>query len=122
MGVVYHANYLAFFEAGRVEAMRQLGAGYSEMVQLGIHLPVVAACVRYRQPAYFDDVLLVHVRLAELRNARFEFDYEVTREADGAIVATGRTVHAAVSATTLRPMRLPAGVVAALRRLEGAAA
>jgi acyl-CoA thioester hydrolase len=59
MGVAYYGNYLAFFETGRVEAMRQIGADYAAVVRRGVHLPVVEAVVRHLEPAYFDDLLLV---------------------------------------------------------------
>ncbi|MCA1648119.1 MAG: acyl-CoA thioesterase [Chloroflexi bacterium] len=107
MGVAYYANYLAFFESGRVEALRQIGAEYAEVVRRGIHLPVIEATVRYRQPAYFDDLLLVFTHAANLAGARFTFVYEVHREADRALLASGHTVHACVDAQSLRPVRLP---------------
>jgi acyl-CoA thioester hydrolase len=121
MGVAYYANYLAFFESGRVEAMRQVGADYSEVVRRGVHLPVVEATVRYRQPAHFDDVLLVYTQAADIGGARFTFVYDVRRETDDALVATGHTVHACVDAQSLRPVRLPAWLRADLARLCGPA-
>ncbi len=107
MGVTYYANYLAFFESGRVEAMRQIGADYLGVVRRGVHLPVIEAAARYRQPAFFDDVLLVFTRAADFGGARFTFMYEVQREGDGVLVATGHTVHACVDAQSLRPVRMP---------------
>ncbi len=107
MGVAYYANYLAFFESGRVETMRQIGADYGGVVRRGVHLPVIEATVRYRQPAYFDDLLLVSTHATNLGGARFTFVYDVQREADGALVASGHTVHACVDAQSLRPIRLP---------------
>jgi acyl-CoA thioester hydrolase len=118
MGVVYYGNYLAFFESGRVEALRAVGAAYGRLVASGVHSPVIQACVRYRQPARFDDVLLVSAHTDEIGLARFAFEYQVHRESDGVLVATGRTVHACVDADTLRPVRLPAWVVEALRHLQ----
>ncbi|HEY0582174.1 MAG TPA: thioesterase family protein, partial [Chloroflexota bacterium] len=79
MGVVYYANYLAFFETGRVEALRQIGASYSDVVQRGVHLAVVEALARYHRPAVFDDVLLVSCRVDDIRRAQFTFHYEAHR-------------------------------------------
>ena len=107
MGVAYYGNYLAFFESGRVEAMRQVGAEYSRVVDRGVHLPVVEAVVRFRQPAYFDDLLLVYTRAEAVRGARFTFLYQVVRERDGALIADGRTVHACVDARSMRAVRIP---------------
>ena len=118
MGVVYHANYLAFFEVGRVEAMRQIGADYASVVRRGLHLVVIEASVNYVKPAYFDDVLLVETRVGEIGPVRFGFDYRVTRATGGELIASGRTRHACVDATAMRPVRLPPWLVEDLRRLQ----
>jgi len=117
MGVVHHANYLAFFEMGRVEVLRQIGVEYASVVQRGLHLVVVDATVRYRQPAFFDDLLLVLTYATDLGGARFTFEYDVRREKDGVVIASGQTVHACVDAQTLRPVRLPDWLRADLLRL-----
>jgi acyl-CoA thioester hydrolase len=117
MGVAYYANYLAFFESGRIEALRLVGADYLRVVRRGIHLPVIEATVRYRQPAYFDDLLLVFTHATNLSGARFTFVYDVRREADGVRIASGHTVHACVDAQSLRPVRLPAWLRDDLLRL-----
>jgi acyl-CoA thioester hydrolase len=131
MGVAYYGAYLSFFEAGRVEAMRQVGFVYAALVEQGLHSPVVEACVRYLAPARFDDLLLIEAHVTEVRAASFRFAYAVRRGADqgvgvadpavdrGAVaVARGHTVHACVDAHTLRPVRLPAWLVAALQALR----
>ena len=118
MGVAHHANYLAFFEMGRVEAMRQIGVEYASVVRRGLHLVVVDATVRYRQPAFFDDLLLVDTHATDVGGVRFTFVYEIRREKDGVIVASGQTVHACVDAQTLRPVRLPDWLRADLLRLS----
>ena len=64
MGIVHHAQYLAYFEVGRVEWLRRRGITYSSWVARDIHLPVVDVALRYRAPARFDDVLVVETRLA----------------------------------------------------------
>jgi acyl-CoA thioester hydrolase len=118
MGVAYHGNFLAFFETGRVEAMRQIGSHYVEIVRRGVHLVVIEATVHYRQPAKFDDVLLIQTSVAEIGKARFSFVYEIRREVDEALVASGHTVHACVDAQSLRPLRVPAWLVEDLLRLK----
>jgi acyl-CoA thioester hydrolase len=117
MGVAHHANYLAFFEMGRVEALRQIGVEYAALVGRGLHLTVVEASVRYRLPSFFDDLLLVYTHATDVSGARFTFVYEVRREQDGVLVASGQTTHACVDAQTLRPVRLPEWLRADLRRL-----
>ena len=41
MGVVYHTNYIKWFELGRNEFMRQLGVPYTELGKLGLNLPLI---------------------------------------------------------------------------------
>jgi len=64
MGVVYHANYLVWFEVGRVELMRQRGLDYSRLeAEEGCGIAVVEATVRYKAPARYDDELIVETRV-----------------------------------------------------------
>ena len=118
MGVAYYGTYLAFFETGRVEAMRQVGFLYSRLVEQGLHAPVVEAFVRYAAPARFDDLLLVDAHVSEIRMASFRFDYLIRRAEDRARLASGHTLHACVDAHTLRPVRLPPWVLEALNHLR----
>ena len=114
MGFAYYANYLAWFEVGRCEWLRSLGWSYRDLeVRDGIMLPVIEAHCEYRQPARYDDELLIRAR-GELASAvRIRFRYEVVRAADGATLAEGRTVHCATDRGG-RPKRLPAHVRALL--------
>jgi acyl-CoA thioester hydrolase len=120
MRVAYYGEYLAYFETGRVEAMRQVGMPYASVVERGLHLAVVEAQVRYLKPAVFDDLLLISTRLVDLGRATFSLAYRVERQGDGALLATGRTVHACVDAVSLRPTRLPGWLLDALRLFEAA--
>lgn len=120
MRVAYYGEYLAYFETGRVEALRQIGMNYTTVVERGMHLAVVEAQVRYLKPAVFDDLLLISTRLAEVARASFSLTYRVERDGDGALLATGRTVHACVDGQTLRPTRLPDWLLESLRQLEPA--
>lgn len=110
MGVVYYANYFRYFELSRSEFFRSLGGSYVELERQGFGLPVVEATARYRAPAKYDDVIVIEVRLAELRRASLRFEYEVRRDPDGAPLATGHTVHACVGPEG-KPAGLPPDVV-----------
>jgi acyl-CoA thioester hydrolase len=93
MGIVHHANYFAYFEAGRVEWLRKRGVSYTTWAARGMHLPVVDASIRYRAPARFDDVLEVATTLSELKAASLRFEYRLHRaETDGPLlIAEGMT-------------------------------
>jgi acyl-CoA thioester hydrolase len=95
MGVVYYANYLRFFEAGRNEFIRAKGMRYRDFEEgFALQLPVTEATVRYLQPARYDDLLRLEVSLEEIRRASATFVYRLLR--DGTLLATGLTVHACV--------------------------
>lgn len=79
MGIVHHANYVAYFEKGRLEYLRRRGLRYKEMVERGYHMPVVELNVRYRKPAHFDDLLSVETRLGALSRVTVRFNYTVRR-------------------------------------------
>jgi acyl-CoA thioester hydrolase len=106
MGVVYYANYFVWFEIGRTDLLRALGWTYRDMEHEGYALPVIEAHCEYRQSARYDDELLVRTTGELLSPVRLAFAYEVRRQADDAVAAVGRTVHASVNATG-RPCRLP---------------
>jgi acyl-CoA thioester hydrolase len=94
MGVVYHANFLVWFEVGRVELMRALGAEYKKMeAEDDCHIVVADVQCRYHHPARYDEVVRIRTRIAESRNRTVKFAYEVFRDADGTLLATGSTTH-----------------------------
>jgi acyl-CoA thioester hydrolase len=94
MGVVYHANYLVWFEVGRVELMRALGVEYKRMeIEDDCQIVVADLRCRYHHPARYDEVLLVRTRIAQSKNRVIRFAYELFRDADGQLLATGETTH-----------------------------
>lgn len=97
MGVVYHANYLVWFEVGRVEFIRQLGMDYKKMEREdGAMIAVVEVRARYKAPACYDDELLVRTTLAGARGPIVRFRYEVLRADDETLLCEGETVHVVV--------------------------
>lgn len=106
MGVVYHSNYLIWFEIGRTDWLRDTGWTYREMEADGIQLPVIEAHCEYRQGARYDDDVEIRTRAKKLSPVRVQFDYEAIRRADGARLATGHTVHATIDRQG-RPIRMP---------------
>jgi acyl-CoA thioester hydrolase len=107
MAVVYHSNYIIWFEVGRVEMLRELGISYREMEENeGIGLAVVEVRCRFKAPARYDDLILIRTRLANIRDSLLHFNYEILREEDGTLLAEGETVHLIVDASFKR-MPLP---------------
>jgi acyl-CoA thioester hydrolase len=97
MGVVYHSNFVIWFEVGRVEMMRQLGFTYREMEEHdGTHIAVVDVRCRYKAPARYDDMVTVRTRLLNVRDSLLHFGYEIVRQDEGTVLAEGETVHIVV--------------------------
>ncbi|HEX8816561.1 MAG TPA: thioesterase family protein [Terriglobales bacterium] len=97
MGVVYHANYLIWFEVGRVELLRQMGFSYRDMEEKdGCCIAVIDARCRYKAPARYDDEVMVRTRLAHLRESVIRFEYELLRADDQTLLAEGETTHIVV--------------------------
>jgi acyl-CoA thioester hydrolase len=114
--VVNNANYLSYFEVGRVEWLRAAGLSYKEFESRGYGIVVVEALVRYRKAAFFDDELTLRTELAELNKASLRFEYAVLRA--GEVLVTGHTRHACVELATGRPSRMPERLRAAVRDLS----
>lgn len=119
-GVAHNAVYLVWFELARVEYLERYAGGYPVLREQGIEAFVTEAHIRYGVPAVFDDRLDLHARCVDVRGARFRFEYLLERNGDR--VADGWTAHACVDSTTMRPTRVPAWLVAAISRAEGAEA
>lgn len=99
MGVVYHANYLIWFEVGRVEFLRQLGFSYREMEEKdACFIAVVDARCRYKAPARYDDEIIVRTHLKNVRESLVHFGYELLRASDGLLLAEGETTHVVTDA------------------------
>ncbi len=97
MGVVYYANYLVWFEVGRVEFIRQMGLDYRSMEkEENAMIAVVEATARYKAPARYDDELIVRTTLAGVRGSIVRFRYAVVRAEDEQLLCEGETVHVVV--------------------------
>ncbi|MFZ1087496.1 MAG: thioesterase family protein [Terracidiphilus sp.] len=119
MGVVYYANYLVWFEVGRVELLRALGFSYKQLeAEHGCILPVIEATCRYRASARYDDQILIETRPALLRGSVLKFAYRILRKAaegeEPTLLAEGQTVHV-VCDTEMRKKHLPPHYAAVLR-------
>lgn len=105
MGVVYHANYLTWFEVARTEWIRSLGYPYRRLEQEGLLLPVLDVDAQYRYPARYDDEVEIEVELSACTPVRIGFSYVVRRVADGEVLVTGGSRHAWVN-REWKPARL----------------
>ena len=108
MGVVYHANYLMWFEVARVRLLEAHGSSYPELERSGYRLPVLEVTAKYHAPARFDDTLAVTATVTEAKGARVAISYEVKR--GETLLCSGLTRHAFVGHDGM-PKRPPEGFV-----------
>ncbi|HMM80142.1 MAG TPA: thioesterase family protein [Pyrinomonadaceae bacterium] len=93
MGIVHHSNYIVWFEVARSDYCRTVGVPYTEMEANDVQLIVAEVSLRYKRPAFYDDLLLIRVRSKEIRSRSLRFAYEVIRKSDSELLATGETLH-----------------------------
>jgi acyl-CoA thioester hydrolase len=94
MGIVYHTNYIKWFEIGRNELMRQLGVVYAEVEKKGYNLPLTKVSCHYLLPARYDDVVVVETQIDYIKRASIKFDYTIWDEHRKKILVEGYSVHA----------------------------
>ena len=95
--VVYHGNYLRYFEYGRASLMRDAGYPYKEVEASGFIYPIIEIGLRYVSPLHYDDPIWVNTRPADLERVRLSFDYVITHQESGALICTGSTRHCATN-------------------------
>jgi acyl-CoA thioester hydrolase len=113
-GVVYYGNYLRFFEAARTEFLRERGIDLNRWIEEGVTFVVVHAEVDYLVSARYNDLLLVETSCSDVLGARFDLTYQVFREEDHGLLATGMTRMACVGAKG-KPVRIPTEVIKTLK-------
>lgn len=118
MGVVHHAVYPIWFEVARTDYIKKAGMSYSDMEKGGIMLPVAGISCRYRQPAKYDDELVVTARITRLSPARIEFSYTVTRKTDGALLTEGESSHGFVDSSSFKPVNFKKAMPELFARME----
>lgn len=119
MGVCHHANFLLFLEDARTAMLRAHGLPYGELERRGVGLPVRRVDVRYVTPAFYEDVLLVHVWIERHRAASMTFGYEIGRENEGGgsdVVARATVELACIDLASRRPQVFPDELRAFLER------
>jgi acyl-CoA thioester hydrolase len=107
MQFVYNGKYLEYFEVGRTELLRSLGLPYSEVEKSGYQLPLLEAGVTYKNPAKYDDILLVKATVKELYSPKVHIEYLITRKETEEIIAKGFTTHIFMNAETKKAVRPP---------------
>ncbi len=114
MGIVYHANYLPWFEVARTQLLREQGFPYKQLEADGFRIPVLEVSAKYRRPAVYDDTLTIIATIKEQPLLRIRIEYEVFRGEE--LLATGSSAHAFCDLNG-RPTRPPPAFVARMTEI-----
>ena len=112
-GVVYHANYLRYFERGRTEYLRERGLSVADLAERGYIFPVVRLEIDYRAPAFLDDLVRVETEVLDMGKTTFTLGQQVVRAVDGRVLAAGRVTLVCTS-SAMKARRLPDELLQAL--------
>ena len=117
MGVVYHGNYLPYFEVGRVEWLRNQGISYKELEEKGIALPIVNININYKKPARYDDLLSIKTSFVSQSSVKITFECEIFNEANE-LLTTATFLLVFVDIKAGKPTLPPAEILAILERVQ----
>jgi acyl-CoA thioester hydrolase len=117
-GCVGDIALLVLFEAARATALRDLGLPYEDILRRGVNALTVEAHLANHDCAYVEDPLVVHTSLGKAGRLRFSFVYEIRRDTDNTLIASGETVHVLVDSAVGQPSRVPNWFYAALEPLR----
>lgn len=115
MGYLYYGHYPEYFEVSRTDMIRSLGISYREIEDLGIILPVRSLNIQYKQPALYDEELLVKSCLKAIPELKLDIDYEVYNE-QNTLICQGNTILVFVDAQARKPRKAPEFFLNAVRK------
>ncbi|MBK0369983.1 acyl-CoA thioesterase [Flavobacterium agrisoli] len=117
MGVVYHGNYVPYFEIGRVEWLKNQGVSYKDMELSGIGLPIVSMTINYKKSARYDELLTVHTNFKSQTSVKIEFDCAIYNEANE-LLTTASFLLVFVSLKSGRPIAPPDYILDIIKKLQ----
>jgi len=106
MGVVYHGNYIPYFEIGRVEWLRNKGISYKIMEESGVALPIVSMNINYKKSARYDELLTVSTTFKSQTSVKVEFECEIHNEKNE-LLTTAHFILVFVDLLTGKPIQPP---------------
>lgn len=93
MQVAHHANHFRWFEMARVEYLRTRGLVLKALIDQGILFPIKEVYCDYKEPARYDDELVIRAELIEFTKVKIVFTYQILRKLDNVLLATGKTTN-----------------------------
>ena len=89
MQYAYYGNYLEYFEVGRAEMMREHGLTYKQIEENGYHMPVSEAFVKYKSPAFYDELLEIETKVELLPKLKVHIDHQIKSAERDVLIAEG---------------------------------
>ena len=115
MGIVYHANYLSYFELGRVEWLRNKGLDYARLEDSGVLLPVVNVSISYKAPASYDQLLSIETELVKIGGASLVFQNKIYDE-NKRLLVEGDVTLVATDSSSFKPIKIPASLLSLIQK------
>lgn len=106
-GHVFFGNYFTYFDTGLTEYLKALGYTYDDFLKEGVDFFYVHTDCQFKGRAFFDEILHVHVRVGNIGNSSFTFEFSIFEELSARPVATGHIVAVAIDKKTREPVRVP---------------
>ena len=97
LGIVYHTNYIKWFEIGRGELLRELGIPYSQIENMGYYLPLTEVNCHYLCPARYDQIVLIETQIIFVKRASIKFRFLIWDEKQEKTLVEGESVHACIN-------------------------
>jgi len=107
MQIVWHGNYLEYFEVARTEMLRSTGFSYKDLEDSGFYLPLIESHTVYKTPAKYDEILEIESKMKEIPASRMKIDYEVREKESKRLIATGYTLHCFMRTGSYKVTRAP---------------
>ncbi len=105
MGIIHHSNYPKWFEAGRTGFFKKIGIWYSKIEEKGVLLPLTDLRCSFKNPARYEDEIVIKTKPEKLSCVRLTFHYEVLNKESGILIAIGETSHAWTD-KSLKPLNI----------------
>lgn len=113
MGVVHHGNYAQYLEIARLEWLAALGVSYKTMEEEGVMLPVYELNTKFLKPAFFEDELVIKVRLKETPSVKITFEYFIYNQKEE-LLTIAYTTLVFMDSQSRKPIRCPKYILEAL--------
>ena len=92
LNIVWHGNYLKYFEDGREAFGNEFGLGYLEVYKNGLLIPVVRIECDYKHPVTYGETIIIETKYIPCKEAKIQFQYTIYRKSDKRLIATGKSI------------------------------